>query len=596
MIHDKLRPLKTSIRFCLLVCAFSLFFISCSDDIIVTPVKNAPDGTPATITIGWNDVAVSRVSRSALSDAEASRVNDLWIGIYDANTGDLKNSLYQDRGGEEGQHTPRTLTIKTSSGQSYIVGVANVSTNYGISDNAELRSALGLSDENPGIRPIVDFLEKADTWEKFKSISGALTDSTSVSQVSADLLMSGIYYEKTDDDPDDWTAVPQSVYIPAGELSLPGAIHLRRMQSYVKVNLKPGNGITIEPISWQIFNSPIICSLYEQDFNAADVSQFLLPRTEDKDNYGTSQVSYNFESASGSDAGSYSFDMYLFENKHTGLEWVTTYADREKEHKIENTEPDGGNLNTGIYASLCSDARTPDTTLGINMNNYATYMRIVATITYKTEIEIDGVKTEVDRIGTAVYTVHLGYCEGDTEAMRARDFNNRRNTWYTYNITINGLNDIVVEAQNDNQEPAPGAEGNVNDMYEQAMQLDSHYCTFNISLSNRERAAMTYKIRAPYAGTDLIINSDDSDGTEYWQKKNPDNQFYSWITFLPAPSETALAKYPGTGSSSLMYLDDLKDVAGHPGYNGSTNVNSDTQQWYTVFIDEYVYHRNVDGD
>lgn len=57
------------------------------------------------------------------------------------------------------------------------------------------------------------------------------------------------------------------------------------------------------------------------------------------------------------------------------------------------------------------------------------------------------------------YRIYLGYtAENDP----ANDYDIERNVHYTYNVTIKGMNDLVVEAKSDKakeEEPAPGVEG-----------------------------------------------------------------------------------------------------------------------------------------
>ena len=57
------------------------------------------------------------------------------------------------------------------------------------------------------------------------------------------------------------------------------------------------------------------------------------------------------------------------------------------------------------------------------------------------------------------YRIYLGYTATDDPV---NDYDIERNVHYTYNVTIKGMNDLVVEAQSDKdaeEEPAPGVEG-----------------------------------------------------------------------------------------------------------------------------------------
>ena len=64
--------------------------------------------------------------------------------------------------------------------------------------------------------------------------------------------------------------------------------------------------------------------------------------------------------------------------------------------------------------------------------------------------------TPTERFGRVTYRIYLGYtAENDP----ANDYDIERNVHYTYNVTIKGMNDLVVEAKSDKakeEEPAPG--------------------------------------------------------------------------------------------------------------------------------------------
>ena len=102
-----------------------------------------------------------------------------------------------------------------------------------------------------------------------------------------------------------------------------------------------------------------------------------------------------------------------------------------------------------------------------------------------------------------LFRSHLGYCEGTGEE-RASDFNCRRNTQYTYNVIVNSVDNIVVEA-NKNSEPQPGMEGFVSDITGAVMELDCHYMTFNIQLTEDDLTNdFGYVIQAPRADGTLF--------------------------------------------------------------------------------------------
>jgi hypothetical protein len=215
--------------------------------------------------------------------------------------------------------------------------------------------------------------------------------------------------------------------------------------------------------------------------------------------------------------------------------------------------------------------------------------------------------------------VHLGYCEhkdadGNPTVETAKDFNCRRNTKYTYNIEVQGANKIVVEAKQED-ELQSGAEGSVLDDYGDYVAMDSHYCVYNIALTNKERKQLLYRVSSPFNGTTYVYES------KNYNTKDPktgktrgdaweNDQLFTWIKIKPTTSMDVLAKYKeNENDNNLWSLNDLLDVKGHPwaewtikvdGTVDASNEDSDETSkivhYYTVFVDEYVYHNDIDGN
>lgn len=570
------------------------------------------EGRAATVRLHWSPSEMKIQSR-ALDDAQERSVHSLWIGIYDYKSGALKRistddgTTHHDRGYyitpdatlEHHKLDPeQALQFHTTSGESRIVAVANPDTNYGLSTLVE----------SSATSTLLDLLRQCDTWEKFRSVA-ALTGAVSsdgettpnITLTESNMPMAGVYYETLNhdtsaSDPTDWTAdATNRVYIPAGATTLPGTIHLRRLHAHIDFRIVPGRYITVEPISWQVHNIPYVSYLQERERQApegcnagdADALGRKLGGDDYRGNYASSRLAYTFDRAdklgAAGDRSGFTFDFYQFENKHTGLDRVTTYSDRESEHKT------GEGANTGVYSSLVDDAAG-------GKNNMASFVELQAKVSYYIDAEgnivdpddADVADKATPRLGFATYVVHLGYCEGEDEAAKARDFNCRRNTRYTYTVEINGLDKIRVEAQ-EGDEPAPGAEGDVIDYnYNSFIDLDCHYAVFNIRMSDNDRRNLYWRLRAPYG---------DSEGTRirsYDQTtEDRDDPFYNWIRFKPTGGEHVLARYREAGitdaeaDAALWTLHDMQDVDGHP--HTATTGGSDTERWYTVFVDEYAY-------
>lgn len=236
---------------------------ACTSDMSEPSTPYEP-GQPAHIRLSWSLPEMNPATRT-LTEEDERTVNNLWIGIYDYTSGKLKSQQFiEPKDDTPGHHVLQPtdiLDVKTVSGQSRIVAVANADTNYGFSDDTSLCPVKGK------IVRLDELLAKADTWQKYLSICVARTDATSVDLISRDMVMSGIYYGTMDHPADmDWTAADGGVYIPAGDTELDGALHLRRIDAKVRFEIVAGAGVEIEMTSWQVINNPIFCNLHEQRF------------------------------------------------------------------------------------------------------------------------------------------------------------------------------------------------------------------------------------------------------------------------------------------------------------------------------------------
>ena len=650
---------------------------SCAEYESIFSSEYVPEGESASITLTVqlpDMMSMTRASGITPDNDQMSHVSDLWVATYSASTG-KRSGVYRYTpnkvmGGHEAGDHVKIEKMKALSGANYVVAVANASLNK------------GLDVDGGGEKSLLELLDEADTWEKFKNIAVTLNGGPrSIQYSGAGIMMTGIYYEdhgKHDyqnyvDENDN----PTPMIVKPGENEMPGCIQLRRVASYVKFNIlveeEFKDRITLYPISWQICNLPGVSYVHERygNRNAADTEVKDLPKDYDGNAYHNSPVYEGAILFPTSSEGVSSFDFYQMENKHTGLaDRVNTYNDRELEH----TASDG--KNTGWYKSLVEYVgdeipATPNYGTSLSNNN-ASYVVVKAHLEYYYDTDDpeckpvvrDNAKVEnneqILRVGDAIYTIHLGYCEGEESAQRAVDFNCRRNTQYTYNVYIAGVDQIRVEAMKEDM--TNGVEGTVTDVTGNMIKVDAHYGTFNIELSDADRMALAWRIHLPFGDSSIDMMCDennDFDSPETINLKTeqnkdkynelPNNQFYNWIQFRPTTSEKVLAHYPGdprlTGRTienadpqtkgefydtenilpsntvdGVWYLETLKDVANFPhsdvsndsGYKNylqkrkenNTTTEEDntyssqfnTKRWYTVFVDEYVYEYAYNPD
>jgi hypothetical protein len=599
-------------------CAFAT--TSCQDDLWFG--NDGPEeGQPATITVGIQVTDMDEKTRSIIDEDARNYCNNVWVGVFRVSSDASKNgerifsNVYttEPSSRQEEMETNYGLNefeIETESGNARIVAIANV-------DNEQ-------ASETPdgGRESLRTALGNAKTWEQFKQII-VHKDNVGDATIRTGTLMMYGYYEDADNSnitsDDETTIVP----VQKGENKMAGAIHLRRLTSYNKVNISAGDNITMTLDTWKVGNIPT--DSYVFDKNTGNAGSLV-----SSDPYGESTETHIFtlnEKTQDDEKDSYSFEFYQYENKHTACAYADLgdgdyvgikngYADREREYKNAitpaNATYDPDQENTSIYKSLVADKS------GSLDNNNASYFVFTADLDYYIEdtqenrdnpglakaVPYDAGKALIHRTASATYTVHLGYCDGDDELTKAKDFNCLRNTKYTYNIRVLGVNKIVVEAKREG-EVQPGAEGTVLDDYGDYVPMDAHYCVYNIGLTNYERAHMKYRVNAPYNGTTYTFNS------ENYKTSWEDDQLYTWIKIKPTTGKDVLAKYKeNENDNNLWSLHALLDVEGYPWANWSINdkgelstsnedktIDDDkTVHYYTVFVDEYVYHKTLEGE
>lgn len=514
---------KRYIQRLLLLVAATLSFYSCADEDVASGLQEEEKGIPVTVQLKYDAPSMSVVSRSLTTDEE-NKVNNLCILIFDADTHERKTIQYYDyesltNTSNPANHTnSKQLFIETTTGSSYIVGVANVTG-----------SQMAVEDTYSSI---YDYLEKeATTWNAFKQCRISLNAEGNVTRTTASLVMCGYY--------DTEGNTPEPVNIDRNTATLDKYIHLRRLDAHVTFNviIDSKNITTFQPVSWKVVNVPVSSSVCEGESDTESTS------------YDESEENIHFNSETDNQ---HSFDFYMLENRKTVSEnGIISYADREK----KGTD--------GAFT---------------NAPQNATYVEIRAKMEMNATNE-NGVP--VTRVADVKYTIHLGYCDGSTEAEKAKDFDCERNIKYIYNIKIKGVDKIVVEVTS-NKEEEPGAEGDVVDTGdgENKFMLDAHYSTFNIEITENDiiNGKLSYNINTPFN----TIDSENVNEGNYENSYKKDEDF-SWIKFRKTTEKNILAEYAYDGINKTKPDDigellDLYELSKNP-----------VAGYYTVFINEYVY-------
>ena len=345
--------------------------------------------------------------------------------------------------------------------------------------------------------------------------------------------------------------------------------------SQVKFNVtyNEKNISDFEVIGWRVCNLPNQTWLAERStgiLNAGDAKIF----------GGKSSYQNTLESSIVEQKGStVSFDWWQLENKRTGLNPPATMTTDKAAYQYREQEwKDASGLNTGKYKSLVTSATSDDP------NNNATYVEIKVRMTLKVDENGNSITGSKYRVFDGVYTVHLGYVEG-AGAAKAMDFNARRNTKYTYDVTINNIGDVMVEAQSD-QENAPGAEGIVSDVTNAFVQLDAHYGEYNIYLSDADLSEFEYLVRA-YDENGSLVLIDSKEASSIPASGSARRKYLDWVEIRSTTGANVLAAYKPVSKGGTYRLDEFKKGIS----DGTVKAG-----YYTVFFNEYVYENTTDGN
>ena len=524
------------------------------------------EGKDVNLTLTYSDVYPREITVSRATEAEERKLDNLYIYIFDGN-GNLKGFKEITDASKLDQETSSSKNaeikdIKTKAGASYIYAVANVrndglypiETSSGKVEDGKLPVGLNEDKAQGGFY--------AFTLENLKALPFK-RDANSI-QMTSTFLMSG--------------AVNGGKIVTInGNGSIDGndnanAIRLSRIVSKVKftIKAKTETGVTrsFKLSSYDIINIALKGSLVGSiDGNT---------KTEMTDAKSFSSITGLVRGVNDVEDGAEFFEVYLPENLQTAKNSVSTWNAREDDN--QSTEK----------------AFT-------NAPEYGTYVILKG----RYEETSNGTTKSAD----VKYYVHLGDC-----SKNFNDYNVERNCKYTFNITVAGVDKIIVEAEKKGNEQ-PGAEGVVLEYGStgKSMILDSHYEYMvmrfyqnDIQQLKKKGLGYYYQVHELGKHTDVINVTDNAstgnkngvstDWIQFAIKKDKTKSIYN----SSATERGTACDYPGiqdidkntdgTGLYSIeMFLKLLYDKADT--YDFWTS-SSDTNGNYidaTCFVDENYY-------
>lgn len=507
--------MKKVMKLAYLLMGVALLLSSCSEDIFPGGSESNED---VTISLAYSDVSPRDiVVNSRATEAEERHLDNLYIYIFDGN-GNLKG--YKGIEGEANlnQNTSSTTKaeitgIKTRSGESYIYAVANISTGlYPVeTSNGTVETnklPINLNEETARAGGY-DF-----TLDKLKALTFK-RNNTSIDITSA-FLMSGAVQDGN------LVNITTAGTIASGD----NAIRLSRIVSKVKFTIKAAKttGVTrsFKQETYDIMNIAVDGSLVGKiDGNRRNKT------TNVNNNIGNTVRPNDVEN------DAQFFEVYLPENLQDAVHNVTTQAEREDDSQSIPKEFTNAPAN-GTYVVLKGK-----------------YEETTSSSTKSADV---------------TYYVHLGDCSRDKN-----NYDVERNCKYTYNITVAGVDKIIVEAKKESGADQPGAEGVVLEYGATGknMTLDSHYEYMVMRFYQNDIQALKkagkgyfYQVYALGNHTDVI----NVGATTVGKKNDVDT---SWIQFAikcrrDGSSSTysedktnrgTACSYPGTNANDLYTVD-----------------------------------------
>lgn len=503
--------MKKVMKLAYLLMGVALLLSSCSEDIFPGGSESNED---VTISLAYSDVSPRDiVVNSRATDAEERHLDNLYIYIFDGN-GNLKGYKGIESADKLNQSTSSSnkqviTNIKTRSGESYIYAVANYNTG---------RYPLTVSEEKVenGKLPINLDEEKARAGEytftlnDLKALNFKRNVDDQISITDAFLMSGAVNSGKV-------VNINTAGNITSDDTN-GNAIRLSRIVSKVKftINEKTDDGVkrSFKLANYDIMNiaknGTLIGSIDSNDkkqiSNDTDVSNIK----------GLTLGVNDVDKTTGAEY----FEAYLPENLQDAKQIIT---DTDKEKAKAKREDDNMSNNPKVFT---------------NAPEYGTYVVLKG----KYEETKDGSTKTAD----VTYYVHLGDC-----SVNPNDYNVERNCKYTFNITVAGVDKIIVEAQTERNDQ-PGAEGVVLKYGNTGknLTLDSHYeymvMRFNkadIKNLKENKLGYYYQVYALGKKTEPINVKDKANPTTQEHQKQLNGVDTSWIEFAITGRNSSKSSY-----------------------------------------------------
>lgn len=518
---------------------------ACSDEVFIEKIPN--EGDPVTVQMTFNVPERNSISMTRVSE---EAVTDLYLFICDE-AGNVESRYYFEGSGisEDGG-----AVMSYDENADYCGTISNIKTTVGrhrifAVANSAKGAAFDLKTELDGVDNIVDYV--------------ATMHQNTVNRGDNKYLMAGEYVED---------GKPASVIVTSDVTKLVGRVEVKRIDAKVSfaISCDRTDGTKFIPKTWQVINVPKAAFLIEKAFDG---------NTHSHDACKVNADSYFNTSKSSTFSQDNSFYFFMPENRKKYKKEVAGYPERAK------FEKEGDGKNKAVFA---------------NAPEYASY--VIITGEYIGKSEVEGYEGEQEVAAEVSYMVFLGDTRSDNN-----NYQTKRNTKYSYTVTVHGVYDISVEVKTDN-EPRPDAEGDI--MVAAGGELknvDAHYGTVTLTfyqkdLINQNDNFFQYFVYTPFHKNikSEIGKKENAEWVRFVRNRiGTDNKykstFESYTLAYQKTNNIPLSYETGAEVNKLISVEDLLAELKEK-RNIDSFFDAEGKVIYTVFIDEYYYKSRPGSD
>ncbi len=546
----------------------------CTDDKLFQR-SGVVEGIPITVDINVGTAANTAKTRSALLESEERKIYDLYLWVFNA-SGDVEFS----------REYPRRDLYQAASDLQASTGEADsdAPTSMGLLKNISLTTGkktlfllANYKSDGDGLFHVEpDILEGIGKLSDVDKIKATMTART-LFRPNGNLLMS----------------VTKAVTVSTATRQI--EVSLKRSEAKITVNLKTAGGLTFDPGTYRLGNVARSTFLTEH-VKGTDQTAYWDANGTDTDSYWTSDE-FHFER----DADNVTVSFYMPENRKVAKKMILPTSPGY------NADRKGYDLRQKQLKSPIAGAtdkpnlKNGETEYAPDLAPYIEFSGVL-----RQDLTVDN--TAMERFGRVTYRIYLGYTATDDPV---NDYDIERNVHYTYNVTIKGMNDLVVEARSDKdaeKEPAPGVEGLVYDAH-RSFSFDCHYeqglirfdkdelAIFNADGNLKDDAMISFAVRTPFCDkfvsyTKAELKQLKANGYIPSGDKKTDTD---WLKFYIHPStlndngNEVMQYFSDTGTNLLSLEQFLCKLMTEPDYvfNATTGLCK-----VTVYANEYFYERD----